>query len=630
MSARNTSRRRRRRARHLLAPIAAAAAAAAALASAPLWAWAAVLPKVIARTDDQVPGSPPGTQFTFFRAPSINTAGVVAFQAQYYQFGLFLGHPSGMFTRIAAGSDPAPGLPPGGTFALFDQNIPINSAGAVAFTSVFNPALPEGSTGAWSSASGTFDAIILPGDPLVGHPAGGTFDSFGTNFNPVVLSDNGTVAYNAWTSTFPNAGRWGIWAGTSRSATAKVALADDPAPTLAPNTFFDGIDAPVINGQGTIAFHATVKGAGTTFYNRDTVWAGTAAGNLRVLARSDDNAPGTTSKFDFSSFGQPDISSTGKIAFKGRLDFSSPFEQGNGIWKHSGASRVDALTLVVRSGSVAPGAGGATFSSFGDPLINAGGAVSFSARLTGDGVTTDNNSGLWIGTDPAHLSLVARTGDQAPGTPLGVKYKWSTDFKHALNDLGQVAFLGQLTGDGVGAANDTGLFVYDPFKGTQLIAREGDTVTVRPGVTKTIAGLELRFGASSGDGRATSLNDNGQVAFGANFADGIYEAVLVADVGGIMPGDANRDGVVDKIDFKILFDHFNQPGAFADGDFTGDGLVNFADYQLLEMNFGKASPSAALSMPDGLILSASVPEPGGFVGVVAALGVLRRRGRRRR
>ena len=112
-------------------------------------------------------------------------------------------------------------LPPGGTFALFDQNIPITAAGAVAVTSVFNPSLPDGSEGAWSTSSGTFAPIILPGDPLVGHPAGGTFDSFGTNFNPVVLSDNGTVAYNAWTSTFPNAGKWGVWAGSTRGTTAK-------------------------------------------------------------------------------------------------------------------------------------------------------------------------------------------------------------------------------------------------------------------------------------------------------------------------------------------------------------------------------------------------------------------------
>src|SRR5690242_15137860 len=85
-----------------------AAVAAAVVAAAPLLAKADSDLHVIARTDDPVPGATPGTQFTFFRSPSINLAGVVAFQAQYYQFGLFIGHPSGLFTRIAAGSDPAP------------------------------------------------------------------------------------------------------------------------------------------------------------------------------------------------------------------------------------------------------------------------------------------------------------------------------------------------------------------------------------------------------------------------------------------------------------------------------------------------------------------------------------------
>jgi hypothetical protein len=66
------------------------------------------------------------------------------------------------------------------------------------------------------------------------------------------------------------------------------------------------------------------------------------------------------------------------------------------------------LTLVARSGTPAPGAGGATFAStFKDPLVNAGGVVSFGASLTGDGVSSSNGAGLWTGPDASHLILVA-------------------------------------------------------------------------------------------------------------------------------------------------------------------------------------------------------------------------------
>jgi hypothetical protein len=68
---------------------------------------------------------------------------------------------------------------------------------------------------------------------------------------------------------------------------------------------------------------------------------------------------------------------------------------------------------------------------------------------------------------------------------------------------------------------------------------------VSPGVFKTISSLDLRVNASSGDGRATSLNDLGQLAFTAGFSPGIDYAVLVANLGGTLPGDANRDGLVD-------------------------------------------------------------------------------------
>jgi hypothetical protein len=585
----------------------------------PVFAGAGVGVTPIVRTGDPIPGETTGTQFTFFGAPSINVNGVVAFRSQANQFGIFTGTPGGLITRVAVGSDLAPGLPAGSTFALFDENIPINSQGEVAFTSVYNdPTHPNGGRrGAWSNPARNFQNIITVDDPLVEHNHGGRFNSFGTNTNPLVLTNTGISAYTAWTSTFPGVGSWGIWAGVTKDTTVKVALQDDPAPTLAADTFFDRIDYPVINSSGVLAFHATVKGAGTGIYDKDVIWAGTA-GHLQPIARSFSISPGITSRF--SAFYPPDISSTGKVAFHASLDSTSPFPQRDGIWVGTAGN----LKLIARSGTEAAGTGGATFSrSFSDPLVNANGTVSFTDTLDLVGsVTTSNYNGLWTGIDSNNLTLVARTGDQAPGTPEGVQFS-SSDFAHVLNNLGQIAFTASLAGSGVTSNNDTGLWVYDPTKGTQLVAREGQTIEVAPGLSKTIASIALRTGASSGDGRATSLNDNGQLAFTASFTGGIYYGVFVADIGGLVPGDANNDGTVDREDFHILMDHYGQAGTFETGDFNSDSRVNFSDFQILERNFGKSNSEVAVAI--------AVPEPGmGMIVMLVIMGGLLPRRRNRR
>jgi hypothetical protein len=208
-------------------------------------------------------------------------------------------------------------------------------------------------------------------------------------------------------------------------------------------------------------------------------------------------------------------------------------------------------------------------------------------------------------------------------------FSWSSSFDHVLNNLGQVAFLGTLTGSGVNASNDNGIWVYDPHAGTRLVAREGQTLQISPTVALTLKSVGLRIGASSGDGRATSLNDNGQIAFTAGFTTGIDYAELVADIGGIRPGDANLDGVVDEKDVAVVLANMNKPGTFATGDFNGDGIVDFSDFQLLEGNFGLRSPGLAPSPAGAIYLSdgpGSVPEPGaGVLWVVGtALWALRR------
>ncbi len=86
----------------------------------------------------------------------------------------------------------------------------------------------------------------------------------------------------------------------------------------------------------------------------------------------------------------------------------------------------------------------------------------------------------------APLSVVALSGDPAPGTPAGTVFT-TIAFNFAvgvpfMNNSGRVAFLSGLAGTGVTAANDFGIWVGQPGALT-LVAREGDAAPDLPGLT---------------------------------------------------------------------------------------------------------------------------------------------------
>src|SRR5207253_490978 len=88
----------------------------------------------------------------------------------------------------------------------------------------------------------------------------------------------------------------------------------------------------------------------------------------------------------------------GHTAFGGLLTGSGvDSTNSEGIWSEGTGT----LSLVARGGMAAPGTvDGVTFGSsvgnpFSSPSINAAGQTVFSARLTGSGVDSTNNKGIW-------------------------------------------------------------------------------------------------------------------------------------------------------------------------------------------------------------------------------------------
>jgi hypothetical protein len=83
-----------------------------------------------------------------------------------------------------------------------------------------------------------------------------------------------------------------------------------------------------------------------------------------------------------------------------------------------------------------------------------------------------------------------------------------------------------------------------------------------------------------------------------------------------IPGDANRDRVVDDKDASILAAHWQQTGGWGDGDFNEDGVVDDKDAAIMAAHWGETVEGTA-----------EVPEPGTLVllaGVLLSLLVWRR------
>jgi hypothetical protein len=120
------------------------------------------------------------------------------------------------------------------------------------------------------------------------------------------------------------------------------------------------------------------------------------------------------------------------------------------IASHPAIAVAALVRTVALSGQQAPGsADGVIYQTFDLPALNVAGRTAFGAVLSGSGVNSDNERGMWSeGAGP--LVLVAREGSQAPGAPNGVNFR---RFRVAespiepplLNAAGQTAFRASLT-----------------------------------------------------------------------------------------------------------------------------------------------------------------------------------------
>ncbi|MBL8857861.1 MAG: hypothetical protein JNL28_05085 [Planctomycetes bacterium] len=584
---------------------------------------------IIMVTGDQVPGLTTGIVFggSTPDSGSLDEAGNVFFRARFQGAGvlptddraLFLGKDRSSLAIAVRANDPVPGVA-GAVLASATSSAsgPGSGTRLAANGQMFWPSGFSGGTTTTADDSGLFTGTIgnfviaaREGDPVPGvagavfsggigalsHQGTGMNDSgrilFKTSLSggPVTTADN-----QAWVGG--TAGNLEIMfrkghtlgSGEVVSALGFISQQNASGAFIHEETLSTSLGAtPATLGTDKVLFIYTPGGTPGT-------------GTNTLVAREGDGAPGTVGAFlaNASNTWSP---SMGASAFNnnGVGIMNAALSGGDVVVGQNDAmtyyvSIAGGLQPFMRKGDPATGTDGVfLFAHTSNTIINNNDVVAFQGAIIGGTSTTDNDSGIWIGT-PGNLTLIAREGDPAPGT-VGAAYgSFSGLANFYLNDRNQVTFQCDLIGgDAVPGTNGSALYAWDPNLGVKQLLRQGDMIETAPSVFKTASSWGgIQF--SNGNGGGLSLNHAGRVALRINFPAS-EAAIMTVEIPGLT-GSSFCDG-----------DGTGTACPCANSGIAGHGCANF--------NFSDGARLTAAGLAsianDTLVLTATnVPGPGLF------------------
>jgi hypothetical protein len=482
---------------------------------------------------------------------------------------------------VALSGEAAPGAPVGAVFNSFSFGTPgpaIGDDGFVAFGATMATGVAgvvdSNSSGFWVGKAGSLQLLVREGDPAPSQSE--TVGDITNSTMPPRIARAGNIAFG-----FQEAGGFDTSAYAVRGGTLQL-LANSRGPSPLGGDF-NGFSRPFINPGGQVFYKGFLSGPGVTSANSVALFIGGGSGSLSVrtgdpipelpgktyldfynagglsgagkgvvAGRSSDGidhiyllSPGSAqilldardeiaggTAFPFGAFFDVNINDANHVIFEAVLQ--GPSTNFRGLWVATGPGTT---TKVAQVGDTARGTS-AIYSDFwdGSAVIGGGDNIAFLANLAGEGVNGNNMRALYAGA-AGSVELLARGGEAAPGMPDGVTFGNDIGYP-LLNASGQVAFAAKLAGTGITSSNDEAIWATDAGGTLRLVAREGDTMVVKPGVIGTITGLKLGGDAGGGggsggqDGRATALNDAGQLAFAARVSMTTgpnYDGIFIAD-----------------------------------------------------------------------------------------------------
>ncbi len=470
------------------------------------------------------------------------------------------------YRTVAVAGQVVPGSPGSSTVRGNYTSLRINDRGETAFTSLVSAGQGSLATAVLTdSGAAGLRTIARTGEQAPGQDPGFTFSAFNQS---LLLNNAGDVAFTGFNPSFvatPFVQRVG---GPLES----VYRLGGPVPGQPADWAYGNliVNSLRLNDSGDVILTSQVANAPSLVVHRSTP-AGLAVAGVRGQS-----LPGLPAGTTISTIRSPrdnQINNAGQYAFVAELA--------------SGFSSQTALLRVNSSGIATPlgvrdtplsASSSNTFSGalFDDSVrMNNQGAVSFVAGIRDE--QANQQFALVVDDGNGQFSRVIAPGDQAPGLAPGVNVEQVLGFQTQMNNLGDLAFVARLSGDGVNNQNNFAIFAGGPGD-LRAAVRQGDAVPGLAGVTFTsILGADHQF------------NDLGQVAFYAGLSDntrGIFvnDALggtrLVVGVNTVL--DFNPDPLIEDlrpvVNIETSFDLNNQGqlvfNAFADASTSAVFVAN--------------------------------------------------------
>jgi hypothetical protein len=445
---------------------------------------------------------------------------------------------------VLANGDPAPGT--GENYTGFGDVV-INDAGVIAFHGfVIGP----GNSGLWRLSDAALEQLVATGEVPPGAPDGQTLDWIDGILLP---QSSDTVVFRTEFSGSEEA-----YYSVDSSGLAPIAIEGQTAPGT--DAVFMWIYPSMrVSNDGKIAFYGTLEGGSSTSGNSTGIWSG-GAGDLALVARQGDSAPGGGGDTWFVLDQWPRISPTGTVGFASVLfgfngyagvwtgaptpgapsvfaslaDYRSSFLSENDellfiefLSESAEPARLRAglpgdFRTVISDGEEAPGLppGVTVYASWPwlEARMNRHRQVAFRTET----VEETRRLGLWS-EGSGNLELLALQGELAPDTG-GLHFDEIEAFE--LNDLGQTAFVAKLDG-----LSGRGLFLANPGDPPLLVARGEGWFQVAPGDIRQVSGVNASLESADFLKRNErgALNNVGELIFSLSFYDGT-SGIFVASV----------------------------------------------------------------------------------------------------
>ncbi|MGL4512671.1 MAG: DUF7453 family protein [Lacipirellulaceae bacterium] len=487
------------------------------------------------------PGLGTGIDYGFAGTFSMNDAGQVAFASSLSGAEVSSDTDSvmqvwtdGVKKTIVRKGDAAPQTSAGVVVTdlfEFQSTANINNSGAVY--------QPFGLGGAGVSAANDLAAYLIApnGTPSVlvreGSPAGSlspiTYGVLLTSDQPR-LDDLGNAAFGVRLigPGVSTANDTALFAGQSGSEQL-VAREGDPAPAFGPGVAYDAPNAGRLAiSMGRIAFVTNGNTSGDSLFFND-------GGVNSLVARSGDVPAGAAGQVGFIN--RPQLNASGDTAFSGTFSRTGTVDSVSALYSRpDGAS---SISLVALAGAAAPGTPAEyknvnSVNHFANVLTSVGG-IAYSAELTGTGVNSENDRGIWL-YEGSTTRLMVREGDAAGdlnGITIGAIKAWT------VNDNHHFALHTELTGTGVDASNNEAVWWMAPNGALELVFRKGTLFDVDPSPGQDLRTIDLTaLGglpafAQDGQPQVGALNNNNELVFELYFdsfsSSGIFKTTLVPE-----------------------------------------------------------------------------------------------------